>query len=312
MESTSFNGLFESLGNVGHLASVAKRLGLTVEETQRLGMAASKAGIDLDSMSNFMLLMSKNVGTGGMSLDKRLGMVADEFVKIKDVGQRAEFARGVFGKGGFDMMNLLAKGSSGIRQSADAIDKFGLAIKDVDAAKAKESLLALKEIKEVAGGLKDKLAVELAPTLTEFFKGMLGGLSSAIDLWKQLNALALAGPGSEGMVQKSFLDSFSTVMGGGVIGVFRKMFGGAKPESGGGGIGGVADMLGGAVGGGAAHFASGAAEKGSLEAGRLTQQAKTNQFSDALKPIADKLDAIKKNTDPNRAKPVPGMARGRI
>jgi hypothetical protein len=149
----SFNGLFESLGNVGHLASVAKRLGLTVEETQRLGMAASKAGVDLDSMSNFMLLMSKNVGTGGMSLDKRLGMVADEFVKIKDVGQRAEFARGVFGKGGFDMMNLLAKGSSGIRQSADAIDKFGLAIKDVDAAKAKEALLALKEIKEVSPGV---------------------------------------------------------------------------------------------------------------------------------------------------------------
>src|SRR5690349_6365097 len=82
-----FHEVMESLGNVGKLAGTAKKLGLTVEETQRLGMAANKSGVDLDTLANGLLLMGKNIGSGGKSLDKRFGDVADAFTKITDAGE---------------------------------------------------------------------------------------------------------------------------------------------------------------------------------------------------------------------------------
>ena len=138
----SFSGLFESLGHAGSLLSFSKKLGITVEETQRLAFAASKAGIDLETMSNGLLLMGKNIGSGGKGLDKRFLDVADAFAKISDAGERAKFAREVFGRGGFEFINLLSKGSAGIRSSADAIDRFSIGISSIEAKNAKEALLA--------------------------------------------------------------------------------------------------------------------------------------------------------------------------
>jgi hypothetical protein len=101
---------------------------------------------------------------------------------------------------------------------------------------------------------------------------------------------------------------------GAAIDSYGKMFGGAKPESGGGGM-----RLTSAIGLAAAlsnakniSFASGSAQRGSVEAGRIVQQARESPFASAIKPVVDKLDAIKKNTDPKRAAPAVKMARGRI
>src|SRR5262245_53968416 len=47
-----FHQLMESLGNVGHLVTISKKLGLTVEETQRLAFAANQSGIELDTVAD--------------------------------------------------------------------------------------------------------------------------------------------------------------------------------------------------------------------------------------------------------------------
>jgi hypothetical protein len=178
--ATSIHSLFESLGHVSALYGTSKRLGITVEATQRLAIAAHHSGIELDTLSNGLLLMGKNIGSGGKALDQRFLDVADAFTKIKDAGERAAFARAVFGKGGFEFINLLAKGSEGIKRSADIIDRFGLAISNLDAAKAKEATLAVKELKEVLGGLKDKVVADWAPAISKSLNDWLSQLELII------------------------------------------------------------------------------------------------------------------------------------
>lgn len=180
----SFSKLKGSFERVAGLGTTAKKIGATTEGLQELSFAASKSGIDIDTLANGLLMMGKNIGSGGKSLDRRFLDVADAFTQISDAGERAAFAKQVFGKGGFEFINLLAKGSTGIRQSADAIEKFSLAIKDIDAKNAKEALLAGRELGEVLGTLKDKIAVQTAPAFRSFFKTLLSDMETVANAWK--------------------------------------------------------------------------------------------------------------------------------
>lgn len=305
--AVSFRSVMESLERVGHLSSISKKLGISVEATQQLGMAAEKSGIDLDTLANGLLMMGKNIGSGGKSLDKRLFDISDAFVKITDQGKRAEFSRSVFGKGGFEFMNLLAKGSSGIRQSADAVERFGLAIKDVDAANAKEAVLTFKEMGEVFKGLKDKLSTELAPAITEFFKQQLTYVETLTKAYNGLkNVIDNTFPGASGAIGagagRAVPQAFMNLLPGGpLIGALLGLPGAiAGPGKKAGAD--VAGLLGGNDGAGtamarAAHFTSGSAIKGSVEAGRIIQQARGSPFETALKPVVDRLDKVIRNTD---------------
>ena len=304
-----FSGLFNSLSRVGNLSSISKRLGITVEQTQILGLAAEQTGVDVEELSKGMLMMGRNIGSGGKSLDKRLLDVADAFEKIKDPGERAAFARSVFGKSGFEFINLLAKGSEGIRRSADAIDRFGLAISDIDAKKAKDAMLALHELKTVLGGIKDKIAIELAPTVTSFMSTWMDGLEVLIRNWGRLTeaingsskavqsgsrwydyvfAALGAGPGvGFGDAVKGLADARESAM--------RDAQNAARSRAmPGQGIAGKGLSAAGALGSLMPKFPA-ALEKGSVEAARAITQAGGNPFVDALKPVVDKLTLIERH-----------------
>lgn len=297
----SVRGLGESMTHVASLSSTAKRLGLTVETTQKLGIAADQTGVDLDRLSHFVLIMGKNIGSGGMSLDKRLFMVADQVNKIKDPAERAAVAFKVFGKGGFEMINLLAKGGEGIRRSADAVDRFGLAIRDVDAAKVKEAKLALLELKTVLGGFRDLVAVEVAPTVTRFVSTWLDGLE-IISRKARGTGDDLGKMGQTG--NRSLWDFFigSIAHGGnlnqGILNEMQAMRNDSDRNrklglSAGGKL--PAGLSSGLSGGATGHHAlsiSGAAEKGTVEAGRIAQGGGAKAFGEALKPTNDRLDKL--------------------
>lgn len=292
----TFNNLFESLREVGKLSSTSKQLGITVESTQRLAFAASKAGIDLDTMANGLLLMGKNIGSGGKSLDKRFLDVADAFVKINDAGKRAAFARQVFGRGGFEFINLLAKGSVGIRQSADAIDKFGLAIKDIDAQKAKDALIAMRELGEVAGAFKNKLAIEIAPSLTTFFKGQLELLSQLLNKWKELkefNQIATAGHPINQALQKGAIEGLikSHPLGAALMLLFGR---GGTPSAAGANVQSAIGQGGPAAG--LKTIFPQALARGTVEAASAITKAGGNPIAEANKPIVDKLTLIERHT----------------
>ena len=172
----SVHALSKSFSNIDRQAKLADRLGLTNEAVQKLSLAADLAGTDVETLAHHMLNMGKNIGSGGMSLDKRFFAVADSIAKMEDPARRAKEAMRVFGKGGFELINLLSQGGKGIRQSADAIERFGLGISRIDAAEVEAANDALTVMGTVLRGVSDRIAVELAPNITNFVNLWLEGM----------------------------------------------------------------------------------------------------------------------------------------
>lgn len=171
--AVSVRTLAQSFETIDRQAKLADRLGITVGQTQKLALAADLAGTDVETLARAMLHMGRTMGSGGMSMDKRFFQVADSIAKIKDPAERAEKAFKAFGKGGMELINLLAQGGQGIVKSAAAIDRFGLALSRVDAAKVEEANDAWTVMKTVLTGVMNKAAVALAPFITSGLDRML-------------------------------------------------------------------------------------------------------------------------------------------
>lgn len=171
--AVSVHTLAKSFETIDRQAKLADRLGITVGQTQKLALAADLAGTDVETLAKAMLHMGRTMGSGGMSMDKRFFQVADSIAKIKDPAERAEKAFKAFGKGGMELINLLAQGGKGIMQSAAAIDRFGLALSRVDAEKVEEANDAWTVMKTVLTGVVNKVAVAFAPIITSALNRIL-------------------------------------------------------------------------------------------------------------------------------------------
>ncbi len=297
----AIHSLGQGMEQVDRQAKLADRLGIAVGEVQKLALAADLAGTNVEVLAKGMLKMGKNIGSGGQSLDIRLFQVADSIAKITDAGERAKKAEDIFGKGGLELINTLAQGSRGIRASAEAIDRFDLAISRIDAAKIEAANDAFTEMKTVLGGLRNQFAVDVAPTITSAIQTWMIGLEGLVQAHHNLKE-SMGGGGGVFGTGATFYEMLgaSIYAGGGVTDellktmadqrndVARNMMNAGRQSG--------AGLLGKTGGGLSAHFASGAAEKGTVEAGRLIQGAKFNQPNEAEKKTVALLEDIKKNT----------------
>lgn len=205
----SVSALWESFSRVDRTAKLADRLGLTNEAMQKLRLAADLSGVDVNILAKAMLHMGRTIGSGGKPLDKRLFEVADAIAKIEDPAKRAERAIKVFGKGGEELLTALMSGGKGIRESAAAIDRFGLAISRADASKIEQANDAITVLTTVLKGFVDKLSVSLAPQITKSIDSILNSiehLQSAIDRlggsWKTLDSIFGSSPGIGRAIEK--------------------------------------------------------------------------------------------------------------
>lgn len=169
-------------------AKTARRLGLGFGEVQKLGIAARASGSDLDSLSKAMLKMGREIGTGKGSLADRFLQVANQIAKIEDPAERSARAIKVFGKGGDDLLTLLMTGSSGIMRSAAAIDRFGLALDDMDAKKIEAANDAIGVLTEVWTAFLNKAAVQAAPVFEETANAILNAAEKMSASFKELGA----------------------------------------------------------------------------------------------------------------------------
>lgn len=190
-------GVSQSMNQIDREAKLADRLGITVGEVQKLSLAADLAGTDVELLAKSMLKMGKNIGSGGQSLDKRLFQVADSIAQIKDAGKRAAKAEEIFGKGGLELINVLTQGGRGIRESASAIDRFGLAISRIDAAKVEAANDAWTVMKTALRGISNTVAIELSPQITDFISTWLDGVDSLIRAHENLK-YSMRDAGEEG------------------------------------------------------------------------------------------------------------------
>lgn len=141
-------GAADEMDKIGH---AAKRLDMTSEALSGLGYAAEISESSIDGLVKGLTFLEKNLGSGkaadplkilGLSVDelKRKGAgdalidISRAMSKLPDAATKTSVAMKLFGKGGAELMPLLAEGPEKIRELEAEAAKLGLTFSDETAA----------------------------------------------------------------------------------------------------------------------------------------------------------------------------------
>ena len=182
------------------LVHMSERTGMSVEALSALKYAASRTGVEFESIEVGIRRMQKLlVGAAegskaaeetltrlGLSLGDLAGMTPDQqfrtfaeaFSQIHDPTVRAGLAMEVFGKKGTALIPLLARGAAGLDRFREEAEATGRIMSRENAEAALKLSLALKNLWGVATSLKNAFASVVAPVLTGFAEGLKNGVQT--------------------------------------------------------------------------------------------------------------------------------------
>jgi len=149
---------------------MALKLGVSQEAIQKLALAAEFSGASLEDLVKAMLLMTKKGGVG--SIEKNFFALIKELSQIEDQSKRVQEAFKHFGKGASAILPLLAEPEN-LLEAVDAIERFDLAISDIDAKKIDDAKDKLHLLGTVIRGNLNKVAIEVAPVITAMVDKLL-------------------------------------------------------------------------------------------------------------------------------------------
>ncbi|MBX3435551.1 MAG: hypothetical protein KF847_19715 [Pirellulales bacterium] len=173
---------------VDKIAKQADRLQLPIDRMQALRLQGDLTGASMESIESAMARMMRTLSAAaggsqpaidaleriglsadqlaGMSADQAMGAIADGLNRIDGAATRAATAQEIFGRGAMTIDNLLRGGSEGIAAANAEIDRMGIGLSRVDAAKVEEANDAWTRMTTLLSGATQSLVVEMAPTIT--------------------------------------------------------------------------------------------------------------------------------------------------
>lgn len=296
----------QSMERVDRGAKLADRLGLSNEAMQRMSVIAKSGNVDVETLAKAMLTMGRNIGSGGKSLDQRFFDVADSIAAIKDPAERSKKAVEIFGKEGNELLNMLANGSKTLRENATLLDRFGLSISRMDAAKVEAANDAWGRMGILLDGITDKIAVGFSPSLEEFANR---SITTIDNIGKALERLGTSWEG----VGKAMGAAFDVLTESPIATQINKLFGGdaAKPKA--AGVLPTPLNLNSLDKGQDKTFRPvhpGALERGSMEAMRAMQQ--NGRSTDTAQKQLLALEAIRDFVDPMKRPDAPRLVAGAL
>lgn len=167
---------------------MSQKLGIGVEELQRLQFAAKLADMDAQSFGNAMKFLSKGLseakkGSGELkeafakmkldpkkfsSADQALRALSDKFKAMPDGPEKTAMAIKIFSKSGMDMIPLLNGGSKALDEAAEKADKYGIVLTRAQAEAGEKFNDTLTESKAALAGVRNILGNALIPVLTRY------------------------------------------------------------------------------------------------------------------------------------------------
>ncbi len=182
------------------LGKDAQKIGIGVEELQRLRYAAEFAGVGSDEMQKSVAALSvgiqhmglvaddatktlKAIGVkGGDSATEALEKIADRFAKMPDGVEKTAEAVALFGKKvGPELIPWLNQGSAGIKKMTDEADRFGVVLSQstIDAAaEFNDNLLRMQKTTE---GAWKEVTAGLLPAMTAISQAFLDAKNKGDD-----------------------------------------------------------------------------------------------------------------------------------
>lgn len=163
--------LFDALKDLTEKAGLA-RFGEQgeIEKFQKLGMSMK----ELNTLSNADLFSA----------------VADKIAAIKDPAQQTAVAMELMGDNGFKMLNILKRGSAGLRATSEEAKRLGLSFDAIDAAKIEMANESVRKLFSLSTASGNYIAIELSPMIKT--------------LADDLTEIGVAGQGSIGGLQGKF------------------------------------------------------------------------------------------------------------
>lgn len=223
----AFKLVAEDMGIDGVEASLNRfnrRMGAAEFGAGAAAVSVKMLGLDLKALAN-------------MDVHERMAYVADA---IKASGMSAQQAARHLQNMGFEQQGvaeLFMQGGDAIRASTDALEKYGLAISQVDAEMVERANGAFDTLRRTFEGIKTQLAVALAPALErvgvlmESFAGVIstatpyvGALIDALATAAEVFAVAGAAAAAFfGPAMLSSIASFTTAVGVGAVGAVKAL-----------------------------------------------------------------------------------------
>lgn len=134
-----------------NLKVTSATLGVTTDEIQKLSYAASQSGVSTEEMTHSLAHLSRHIydaknGSkeaadafykagitfdqvqGFTSAEQALSVLSDRVAAVKDPMQRLGLAQALLGRGGYQMVAFLSKGSAAFKAQGEEAKKLGLVI----------------------------------------------------------------------------------------------------------------------------------------------------------------------------------------
>jgi hypothetical protein len=200
-----------SLDYASSLGEVAQQLGVTTKDLQVYRYAATQVGVSQEDMDKGLAKLTVTIGKAadgskaqatsfrelGVSVRTANGDVrtagevipdlAEALSKVKDPATRARIEVELLGKSGQKLDTLLAGGSAGVSELAQAAESLGVVLSDdqiQSADNTADKLASLKMVLEarIAGVVADNADAIL--TLADSFVSLVGSIGKAIEAYK--------------------------------------------------------------------------------------------------------------------------------
>jgi hypothetical protein len=191
----------------------AQKVGMQVEEWQKLAYAAELAGVGNDRLASGMakfdkVLAAASSGTGGAARAfKDLGIqikdaagkirapqdiladVSNVFSRVRDGAEKSALAQELFGKSGAQLIPLLNSGAKGLEKMGREAGDMGLVLSG-EAAKACEKFNDnLHRVNKSVLGLKIQIGAALAPVLEKVINKITAGIKAVAGFAKEHQTL---------------------------------------------------------------------------------------------------------------------------
>lgn len=200
--AAGFRALLQVADGLGKITDAAENLGLTVESLTAIRGGAELAGVSVEQLGVAMKGFQKVVAEANAGSDKQrdllealglqakdfagnqldvvdvLAQVADGLSGVESAAARTRILVDLFGKSGVELGGLLKQGAAGIRQLEQNARSMGAVFSQEELQRVKDFENSWKALGQTFRAIVERLVVDLAPALADFFRDLREGLTS--------------------------------------------------------------------------------------------------------------------------------------
>lgn len=191
----SFAGMFlKTAESIDHVAKTAAKLDVPTEKLVGLSHAANLTGVASNKLEMSLQRMTRRVaeaatGSGEavgalkelrlnasdlikLSPDEMFYRVADAMQGVEGRSNKVRLAFKLFDSEGVDLVNTLDLGSKGLAELQREAENLGKTFTNEEAAKLEQFNDELARLKDLAGGIGQRLVIDIAPAASEAVEGL--------------------------------------------------------------------------------------------------------------------------------------------